>query len=91
MIVALLRSGHSRVLEYGYARFKTAIEELHQHQQDQIVDMAYAHRVAQSDNDHWKKFIEDHEKAKPIKKPKPKKKKMTADDHRRVIARLRGI
>jgi len=89
----LLRNGHSRVYEYGYSLFIASLEEVQDHQRDQIVDMATAHRISKVDNDTWKKFISDHEKSKPdyVKQPKKKPKKMTIEDHKRVIARLRGI
>lgn len=92
--MALIRNGHSRVYEYGYSLFQTAQEELAQHKQQQIVDLAYAHRVSKSTDDHWKKFVKDNtpkEISPNTSKEKPKKKVMTKEDHMKVIRRLKGL
>lgn len=87
--MALIRAGHGRVYEYGYSMFQSAQEEYAHDEQRQIVNMAYAQRMSRQPDEKWKEFVKSSEK-RVDPAPKPKKKTMTAEDHKRVIRALRG-
>lgn len=90
LIMALMRNGHSRIFEYGHYMFTIAMMELEEHQKINTLDLAYAHRVSQSSQEDWQKFVQSQQKAfqKPAKKVK---KEMTKEDHIAVIRRLKSL
>ena len=91
MISALIRNGHNRVWEYGYSFALEAHAEIGKSRRAEWVDMASAMRVHNIPNDDWKKMMDEYiPKPKKVEGRKPKK-VMTADEHRAVIARLKGL
>lgn len=87
----LIRSGHSRVFEYGYSFYLTAYKELLEAESDAMVNTAYMTRVAHVSPENWKKFVDENKKPEDKKPKEQKKKKMTKDDHLAVIRRLKNI
>lgn len=81
------------MFEYGYNLFETAVEEIAEHQQATLINLAYAHRVSGANKEDWQKFIKANEAKKPPtpKEKKPPKKTMSKEDHMAVIRRLKGL
>ena len=88
MIATLIRENHTNVLSYGYDFFTAASEELAEVKKGFVVDMAFASRVSQASDDHWKKFMKDHTPKAPEKE---KRKQMTREDHLKNMQTLKGI
>lgn len=93
LIMALIRNGHSRVYEYGYSQLMAARDELELHTKEDLINKAYAHRISQTTDEKWKKFVTDNspKEAPGTNAAKKPKKQMTKEDHMRVIRRLKGI
>ncbi len=87
MIAMLIRSGHVNVLEYGYAFFSTALEELDESLKSALTDMAVATRAAGVSPDDWKKFMNSSDVSE---KPKVKR-KTSKGDHAQNMAAIRGL
>jgi len=60
---------------------------------EETLNMAVAVRMSNASNEEWKKMVDEFTHSQKKRKPEEKKakKQMTADEHRAVIARLRGL
>ena len=89
----MIRNGHSRVFEYGHTFFTESIDELMEAKREETLNMAVAVRMSNASNEEWKKMVDEFAHTQKKRKPEAKKAKrqMTADEHRAVIARLRGL
>ena len=94
-MAALLRNGHGRVFEYGYSFVKVCAKELEEHEEKQMFNTAVSMRVARTNDEGWKTFMESYtKKAKKAEKDAPvkqKKKQQTLEEHRAIARRLVGI
>ena len=87
----LIRSGHTRVFEYGYRFLMECQEELEASKKFSQVEMASSVRLARAEDKEWKKYVDSVYRVPKKAVKKEKKKVMTADEHRAVIAKLRGL
>jgi len=94
----MIRCGHPRIFEYGYSFYSISSEELDSSDRISFKENALAVRLAGADEEAWKDFFAKIEKEsktgsgsakESTERKKPKT--MTADQHRAVIAKLRGL
>ena len=60
---------------------------------EETLNMAVAVRMSNASSEEWEKMVDEFTHSQKKRKPEAKKakKQMTADEHRAVIARLRGL
>ena len=82
ILSALIREGHIDVMNYGYEFMTIAMDELSESKKNNLVDAAFSHRISQTSNDDWNKFV-------GANTPKPIKPKTTSKEQH--MANLRAV